>query len=197
MGVDRHAETSMRTHSTGRARRALPFLVPAAFAVTLDCGPATRAAPGDGAEARPPRTAIAGHGGQATSPSAALLSDTTLAQHATGRRIVEAVCATCHSLQPPPKTAPPLAMIAMHYRRRSAGDAEAIDRMVDWVRAPDAAKSLMPPMVIREFGLMPPQPLPDSLLRAAAAYVMSLQHAMQMRPGERHGMTGRARRGPP
>ena len=74
-------------------------------------------------------------------------------------------------------------MVAMHYRSATADSAEAVARIVSWVRAPAKERSLLPSHAIERFGLMPPLQLPDSALQAAAAYVMSLA-------GGRHGMHG-------
>ena len=99
----------------------------------------------------------------------------SLAQElARGEQVVRTTCAACHTLEPPPDKAPPFAMIAMRYRAAAASDDEAIARIVAWVRAPDAERSLLPAMAIERFGLMPPLPLPDSLLRPAARYLLTL-----------------------
>lgn len=111
---------------------------------------------------------------------------------AAGKRTVETVCGTCHSAEPPHRNAPPFAMIAMHYAMATRDSAEAIERIVRWVREPDAERSLLPAHVIERFGLMPPLPLPEAELRNAAAYVMTLgSHRM-----ERMGRMGRMRRMP-
>lgn len=94
---------------------------------------------------------------------------------AAGRKTVETVCATCHRAGPPHRTAPPLAMIAMRYAMATRDSAEAIERILRWVREPAAEQSLLPAHVIERFGLMPPLPLPDAELRNAAAYVMTLR----------------------
>lgn len=123
------------------------------------------------------------------SRAAALAADSArlASELATGARVVRTVCVACHTEQGPPTKAPPFAMVAMHYRRTSASDGEAVARIVRWVRAPDADSSRLPPMMIRRFGLMPPLPLPDSLLGPAARYVISLGHQGMMGRG---GMRG-------
>lgn len=97
-------------------------------------------------------------------------------QLATGKHVVETVCFACHTEQPPHKTAPPLAMVANHYRQATPSLEAATKRIVEWVPAPSREKSLLPPMAIERFGLMPAQQLPDSQIRAAAAYILTLQH---------------------
>lgn len=104
---------------------------------------------------------------QGTSADTALIAQ--------GRQLVTTVCAACHTEQPPPKLAPPLAHVSRRYRMQHNGDREkAMARIVAWIKAPAKEKSLMPAMAIERFGLMAPLPLPDEQLRAAAAYVWSL-----------------------
>lgn len=94
---------------------------------------------------------------------------------AQGKQLVSTVCVACHTEQPPPKLAPPLAHVSRRYRMMHHGDRDkALARIVAWIKAPAKEKSLMPPMAIERFGLMAPLPLPDSMLHAAAAYVWSL-----------------------
>lgn len=120
----------------------------------------------------------------ARSPAAATPSAPTAAMtRGAAPEIVRTLCFTCHTEQAPPKTAPPFAMVAMRYRHASADSAAAVARIVAYVRAPARERSLLPPMAIERFGLMPPLALPDSTLRAAAEYIMSLGAAA---PGARH-----------
>lgn len=99
-------------------------------------------------------------------------------QLAQGKQLVSTVCVACHTEQPPPKLAPPLAHVSRRYRMMHQGDREkALARIVAWIKAPAKEKSLMPAMAIERFGLMAPLPLPDSQLQAAAAYVWSLSES--------------------
>ncbi len=108
-------------------------------------------------------------------PASSVRDTTRAAVLAQGKQIVTTVCVACHTEQPPPKLAPPLAHVSQRYRMQHGGDREkALARIVAWIKAPAKEKSLMPPMAIERFGLMAPLPLPDSLLHAAAAYVWSL-----------------------
>lgn len=93
---------------------------------------------------------------------------------AAGRQVVESVCLTCHSLRPPHKTAPPLSMIATRYLAAAPDSAAAAVRIATWARDPDPAKSLLPAHAIERFGPMPPLDLPETDLRNAAAYILSL-----------------------
>lgn len=111
-------------------------------------------------------------------------------QLAQGKQLVSTVCVACHTEQPPPKLAPPLAHVSRRYRMQHQGDRDkALERIVAWIKAPAKEKSLMPAMAIERFGLMAPLPLPDEQLRAAAAYVWSLSEAETGMPGM-SGMKG-------
>lgn len=106
--------------------------------------------------------------------SAVAAGDVAQSTSNAGKQVVETVCASCHSLQPPANKAPPLSMVAMRYRMRMGDDVAAAARIAAWIASPDTARALMPPMAIQRFGLMPPLPLPDSVRLAAARYVLSL-----------------------
>lgn len=111
-------------------------------------------------------------------------------QLAQGKQLVSTVCVACHTEQPPPKLAPPLAHVSRRYRMQHQGDRDkALERIVAWIKAPAKEKSLMPAMAIERFGLMAPLPLPDEQLRAAAAYVWSLSEGETGMPGM-SGMNG-------
>lgn len=104
------------------------------------------------------------------------------AQLATGEHLVTTVCLGCHTIGPPPAKAPPFRMVAMRYRRQFGPGDSAVARIAAYVAAPSAQRSLMPAMMIDRFGLMPALSLPDSQLRAAARYVLSLDGIGGMGP---------------
>ncbi|HEX4934124.1 MAG TPA: c-type cytochrome, partial [Gemmatimonadaceae bacterium] len=55
-------------------------------------------------------------------------------QLAQGKQLVTTVCAACHTEQPPPKLAPPLAHVSRRYRMMHKGDREqALARIVAWI----------------------------------------------------------------
>ena len=126
----------------------------------------------------------------APAPAAPASARRAAAQLATGRQVVQTVCLTCHTEQPPMKAAPPFAMIAMHYRGALPDSAAAVARIAGWVRAPARERSLLPPMAVERFGVMPPFVLPDSLLEAAAVYVLSLEHQGMQGMQGMHDMRG-------
>ena len=118
---------------------------------------------------------------RAAAPLGAIAPTGESAQLEAGRRVARTLCATCHTEQPPPGKAPPLSMVAMHYRAAATDSADAVARIAAWVSAPAAERSLLPAMAIERFGLMPPLALPDSQRQAVAVYVLSL------RPAGMHG----------
>jgi hypothetical protein len=89
-----------------------------------------------------------------------------------GARTVRGTCLACHTMHGPATLAPPFAMIAARYRAATPSKADAAARMVRYIRQPMADSSLLPPMAIERFGLMPALPLPDSVLFAAATFVL-------------------------
>lgn len=91
-----------------------------------------------------------------------------------GQEVVEQICSQCHSMEPPPLTAPPLTHLAAHLRQAFETEDEAVAHVVAYAPAPTAEASVLPPMAVERFGLMPPQPLPAPLLEAAARYIWSL-----------------------
>lgn len=106
-----------------------------------------------------------------------------------GEATFRAVCATCHSLQPPALQAPPMAHIARHYLAADTAREAVVQRIVRWVREPAAERSLLPPMARERWGLMPPLQLPEPQLRDVATYVLTLADTPAgARPGHmRHG----------
>ena len=116
---------------------------------------------------------------------------------AEGARIYETLCAGCHALGTPARTAPPLAHVAMRYRQAYPDRDEAVARLADYVRAPAAARSVLSPDLVQRWGVMPALPLPDEQLRAVALYVWSIpESALSMPPGqEPRGQRARPPRG--
>lgn len=132
------------------------------------------------------------------SGTTALAADTTSrsAQLERGKQTVQTVCSTCHTLAPPPTKAPPFPMVAMSYGRGRT-DSAAAAAIVAWVRAPSADRSLLPPMVIQRFGLMPALPLDERTLTDAALYILSLDRMQGMGGMNGMGGMGSVRRGKP
>jgi|JI10StandDraft_1071094.scaffolds.fasta_scaffold277804_2 cytochrome c len=91
-----------------------------------------------------------------------------------GKVVYEAICATCHTLMPPPKLAPPMAMVSRHYREAFANDAEGVDALFRFISAPDTLRMTMPKHVIARFGVMPKFALSEKQVRDVSRYVWSL-----------------------
>lgn len=91
-----------------------------------------------------------------------------------GKTTFDAVCASCHSIDPPHKTAPPMSHIVRRYRTAFSSDSAGIDAIVRWVQAPARERSQMPAHAVEMFGLMPAFPLPEAQLRDVARYAWTL-----------------------
>ena len=106
-----------------------------------------------------------------------------------GRAIFEMVCTMCHSVQPPPKSAPPMSHAAAYYVRKHVIADSAAAALVAYLKAPAPETSVLPAHAIERFGLMPSLAhLSDQQLHAVARYVMTLADTahvgrMQGRPG--------------
>jgi mono/diheme cytochrome c family protein len=94
---------------------------------------------------------------------------------ADGAQVFTMVCAMCHSVQPPAKAAPPMSHVTAYYLRKHGDTTAAAAAIVAYLKKPEAARSLLPPMAIERFGLMPAQShLSDAQLNAGARYVLTL-----------------------
>lgn len=106
---------------------------------------------------------------------------------ARGEQVYELVCSACHTLDPPPDSAPPMRHLVRHLRRDLATFEAFSEHVQSYVPAPDAERSLLPPMAIERFGVMAPLPLADDVLYSAAAYLWSLS-APKEGMGRRRGI---------
>lgn len=86
-----------------------------------------------------------------------------------GELVFKTVCATCHSLDPPPDKAPPMKMVLRHYMQADLEDPWQAVR--DWVVAPDSARSALPAHAVERFGLMPPLVMEDADMDALIEYL--------------------------
>jgi cytochrome c len=106
-----------------------------------------------------------------------------------GAQLFELVCAMCHSVNPPPKAAPPISHAVAYYLRKHESADSALTAMVAYLRQPEAERSVMPPMAIERFGLMPSQGhLSDAQLLAVARYALSLADSAHVTGGHQHQM---------
>jgi hypothetical protein len=115
-------------------------------------------------------------------------------QIARGKQIFETVCAGCHTVEPPPDSAPPMAHVVRHLRMELKTYEAFAEHVRSYVSAPAAERSLLPPMAIERFGLMGALPMGDSILTDVAAYLWTLGDSA--RPGRGKGMKGGGRMGP-
>lgn len=88
-----------------------------------------------------------------------------------GKAVFETSCSVCHSVMPPPKSAPPITPIASRYRQRFTTKAQGVNAMVSFIKAPSKAKVIADPQAVTRFGLMPAVKLSDEELKAVAGWV--------------------------
>lgn len=112
-------------------------------------------------------------------------SEPTPEEIARGEQVYELVCSACHTLDPPPDSAPPMRHVVRHLRRDLTTFEAFSEHVQSYVPAPDAERSMLPPMAIERFGVMAPLPLADDVLHSAAAYLWSLST-----PAEGEGHSG-------
>lgn len=80
-----------------------------------------------------------------------------------GQKIYTTFCSACHPLDPPPKIAPPMRGIVMHYRSAGVSDSKEFAQAIEaWIKQPSAEHSKLPPGAITKFGMMPPLPIVDT-----------------------------------
>jgi len=92
-----------------------------------------------------------------------------MAQTPDGETIFTRNCSVCHSVNPPPKAAPPVVPLANRYHMKFPSKAEGVAHMVAFLKKPDRLKAVDPQAVSR-FGLMPAIPLTDAELKAVSGW---------------------------
>jgi mono/diheme cytochrome c family protein len=106
------------------------------------------------------------------SAARAALADS--AEIARGQAVYRVSCSECHTIQPPPLTAPPLADISRRYRELFADREDALRYLIDYTSAPDLANARLDQRHLDEWGLMPSVNLPENDLHAVARWVWEL-----------------------
>jgi len=114
-------------------------------------------------------------GPRASGPASTVARAPTDVQLARGEELFDAVCTQCHSMQPPTKEAPPMAMVVRHHRQALGSDAEVRDRMIRWIAEPARERPVLPAHAIERFGIMPPYPLPEQDRAAVVDYLLSAE----------------------
>jgi len=90
---------------------------------------------------------------------------------ADGKAVFDKHCSVCHSITPPPKSAPPILPVAARYHQRFSSRSEGIRQMAEFIKSPSKEKMLADEQAVTRFGLMPPIPLSSAELNAVAAWV--------------------------
>ena len=107
-----------------------------------------------------------------------------------GKEVFERVCTTCHTTQPPPNLAPPMAMILRHYGMALGDSAAVRDTLVSWIGSPDASRSMLPAHAVERFGVMAPVDLTPEEIDAVTDYIMTLDADMPRRGMMMQGRMG-------
>lgn len=88
-----------------------------------------------------------------------------------GKSVFDRNCSVCHSIQPPPKSAPPIKPIAARYHQKFETRELGINYMVAFMKAPSKEKVIADPQALTRFGLMPAMSLTEAELKAVAGWV--------------------------
>ena len=88
-----------------------------------------------------------------------------------GKLLYDKHCSICHSMSPPPKSAPPILGITMHYHQAFADRKDGVTHMVTFMKKPDAKQSKLEAAAVSRFGLMPAMTLSDKELEAVAGWL--------------------------
>jgi cytochrome c len=86
-----------------------------------------------------------------------------------GRAIFDRNCSVCHSVNPPPKSAPPVVPLANRYHLKFQTKEQGVAYMAAFLKKPDKNRAVDPQAVSR-FGLMPAITLTDAERTAVAAW---------------------------
>ncbi len=87
----------------------------------------------------------------------------------TGEELYTMYCSACHSLEPPPKAAPPVRGLIRQYVEHYETEDKFVDAIVDFVLEPEDRESLCTPARER-FGDMPELPIAKGDLKKIAAW---------------------------
>ncbi|MBN1279956.1 MAG: cytochrome c [Chlorobiaceae bacterium] len=107
-----------------------------------------------------------------------------------GREVFDRNCSVCHPINPPPKSAPPVASLSSRYHEKFATKAQGVAHMEVFLKKPDKSK-VIDSRAIARFGLMPVITMTDAERTAVASWFWD-QYDPEMRRGR--GMGGGQRR---
>ncbi|PWW82227.1 cytochrome C [Prosthecochloris marina] len=108
-----------------------------------------------------------------------------IAQTPDGEEVFNKNCSVCHSVNPPPKSAPPVVRLANLYHLKFSTKEEGVANMAAFLKKPDHNKAAAVQAISR-YGLMPAIPLSDEELNAVAEWVWD-QYDPAMRRGRGAG----------
>ncbi|WP_232778373.1 c-type heme family protein [Salegentibacter sediminis] len=102
-----------------------------------------------------------------------------------GKALMEKHCYACHSPESGIRLGPPMSMVQMHYLMDDITREDFIADIMNFVKEPTEEKARMYG-AIRNFGLMPYQDFPDSVIRQLADYLYEAE-LPEMQGGGMHG----------
>jgi hypothetical protein len=89
----------------------------------------------------------------------------------TGQELYERHCSACHSMLPPPKSAPPVAGLSHFYHKAFSDREQGVCHIMEFVAKPAVEKSKLRPPAISRFGLMPAVELAARDLRTVSEWL--------------------------
>jgi len=108
-----------------------------------------------------------------------------------GQAIFNKNCSVCHSVNPPPKLAPPIIPLASRYHQAFKTKQEGVKHIAAYLKAPKKQDAIDQQAITR-FGLMPPMALPEAEMNAVAGWVWD-QYNPNMGMGRGFGGQGMGR----
>jgi len=102
-----------------------------------------------------------------------------------GKAIYNRECSVCHSVNPPPKSAPPLLSLSAQYHRVFKTKAAGVNAIASFLKLPNK-KNAVDQNAISKFSLMPVLSLTDAERRTVSEWVWD-QYNSSMRMGRGTG----------
>lgn len=117
-----------------------------------------------------------------------MVADASSQEHP-GKALMEQYCYACHSPESGTRLGPPMSMVQMHYFEEGISKEDFVADIVNFVKEPTEENARMYG-AIRNFGLMPYQDFPDSVITQIAEYLYDAEFP-EMRGHGGGGMHGR------